>query len=386
MTLKKRILISVAGVFALAIVSLAIALSYDSNCPAPQSVASGTQRTMKAIVQRCYGPPEVLTFEEVAKPVPADDEVLVRVRAAAVNPLDWHSTMGWPYIMRLSKGLGAPDSPSMGVDFAGTVEAVGKQVTRFKAGDEVFGGRDGAFAEYLVVREHRAVAHKPPELTFEEAAAMPVAAVTALQGLRDQGRIQAGQKVLINGASGGVGTFAVQIAKSFGAEVTGVCSTRNVELVRSIGADHVIDYKQVDFTQRSERYDLILDNVGNHSPLALRRALEPKGIVVIVGAPKRGPWISMFWGIINGAILSWFVDEQFAFFIARLNHDDLDFLADLAREGRMTSVIDRSYTLSEVPQAIEYLAGWHARGKVVVRVDGSGQPERDAAASADAVR
>ena len=237
--------------------------------------------------------------------------------------------------------------------------------------------RGGAFAEYVAVREDRAVAHKPPNLSYEQAAAIPVAAVTALQALRDQGHLQAGQKVLINGASGGVGTFAVQIARSFGAEVTGVCSTRNVELVRSIGADHVIDYKKEDFTEAGERYDLIVDNVGNHSPLALRRVLKPNGIVVIVGAPKRGPWIGMFWGVIRAMVLSWFVDEQFVFFVASLKHDDLNFLAGLAREGKMTSVIDRHYTLSEVPAAIEYLAGWHARGKVIVRLDDSTQPEVD---------
>ena len=214
MTLTKRILTGVAGVFALAVVSGAIALSYDSDCPASGSLARGTLRVMKAIQQRCYGPPNVLTLEEIAKPVPADDEVLVRVRAAAVNPLDWHSVMGWPYIMRIGNGLGAPTDPKMGVDFAGTVESVGKQVTRFKPGDEVFGGRNGAFAEYVVVREARGVALKPSNLTFEQAAAIPIAAVTALQALRDSGHIKAGQKVLINGASGGVGTFAVQIAKS----------------------------------------------------------------------------------------------------------------------------------------------------------------------------
>jgi NADPH:quinone reductase-like Zn-dependent oxidoreductase len=386
MTLKKRILTGLAGVFALAIVSLAIAVSHESDCPAPGSVERGTQRMMKAILQRCYGSPDVLTLEEIAKPVPADNEVLVRVHAAAVNPLDWHTVTGKPYIMRISSGLGAPEDPSMGVDFAGTVEAVGKRVTRFKPGDEVFGGRGGAFAEYVVIPEDRALTHKPPDLTFEQAAAIPVAAVTALQGLRDQGRIRAGQKVLINGASGGVGTFAVQIAKSYGAEVTGVCSTRNLELVRSIGADYVIDYKQQDFTKAGERYDLILDNVGNHSPLALRRVLKPNGIVVTVGAPKRDPWIGMFWGLIRGQILSWFVDEEFTFFIARLNHDDLNFLADQARAGKMTSVIDRRYTLGEVPAAIEYLAGWHARGKVVVRVDDGTQPEANLATQVNAGR
>ena len=374
MTLKKRIFIGLAGVFTLAIVSFAIALSHDSECPAPQSAARAAQPTMKAIMQRCYGSPEVLTLEDIATPTPADDEVLVRVRAAGVNPLDWHSVAGWPYIMRLSSGLGTPRDPSTGVDFAGTIEAVGKQVTRFKPGDEVFGGRSGAFAEYVVVREDRAIAHKPSNASFEQAAAIPVAAVTALQALRDHGHVRAGQKVLINGASGGVGTFAVQIAKSLGADVTGVCSTRNVELVRSLGADHVIDYKKQDFTTAGERYDLIIDNVGNHSPLALRRALTHNGTVVIVGAPKRGPWIGMFWGVIRGMVLSWFVDQKFEFFVASLNQDDLTFLAELARDGKMTSVLDRRYPLSEVSAAIQYLAGWHTRGKIIVHIDESHSP------------
>ena len=379
MTARKRIIVGVIGVFALAIVSFAIALSYDGPCPAPGSPAPDTQPRMKAVMQRCYGSPQTLTLEEIARPTPADNEVLVRVRAAAVNPLDWHSVTGFPYPIRLSSGLGTPEDPSTGVDFAGTVETVGKQVTRFKVGDRVFGGRNGAFAEYVVVKEDRAIAHKPTNLSFEDAAAMPVAAVTALQALRDHGHVKAGQKVLINGASGGVGTYAVQIAKSFGAEVTGVCSTRNVDLVRSLGADHVVDYKKQDFTTSGKRYDLIIDNVGNHSPFALRRVLEPKGNVIIVGAPKHDPWIGMFLGIIKGMILSRFVDEQFVFFVAQLNQDDLTVLAELAREGKMRSVIDRSYPLGEVPAAIEYLAGWHARGKVVVTVDDSLPSEADTA-------
>jgi NADPH:quinone reductase-like Zn-dependent oxidoreductase len=368
MTLRKRIVLGVATVFALAIVSLAIMLSHDSPCPAQTAATVDAPFKMKAVMQRCYGSPEMLTVEEIARPVPADDELLVRVRAAAVNPLDWHSAAGWPYIMRLGGGLGAPNDPRTGVDFAGTVESVGKQVTKFKPGDEVFGGRGGAFAEYVLVREDRAVTLKPANVTFEQAAAIPVAAVTALQALRDKARVQAGQKVLINGASGGVGTYTVQIAKALGAEVTGVCSTRNVELVRSLGADHVVDYKKEDFTAANQRYDVIIDNVGNHSPFALRDVLEPNGIVVIVGAPKEGPWIGMFWGVIKAMVLSWFVDERFVFFVAQLNHDDLNVLADLARDGKMTSVIDRSFPLSETPKAIEYLAGWHARGKIVVHV------------------
>lgn len=369
MTTKQRIFIGLAGVLTLAVASLAAMLSRNAECPTPAtSTREGAQPLMKAVMQRCYGGPETLTLEEIPKPTPADDEVLVRVHAAAVNPLDWHSVSGQPYLMRLGSGLGTPKDPRTGVDFAGTVESVGKRVTRFKPGDEVFGGRGGAFAEYVVVGEDRAIAAKPANVTFEQAAAIPVAALTALQALRDHAQVQPGQRVLINGASGGVGTFAVQLAKSLGAEVTGVCSTRNVELVRSLGADHVIDYKKEDFTTSNQRYDIIIDNVGNHSPLALRHVLEPHGTVVIVGAPKNGPWIGTFMGIIKGTALSWLVEQDFVFFVAQMNEDDLTFLASLAREGRMSSVIDRTFTLAEVPAAIGYLAGWHARGKVVVRV------------------
>ena len=246
---------------AVAIASLALPLSHDSACgPAPALASDAT--LMKAAVRRCYGPPDVLRLEDVEKPTPADNQVLVRVHAAAVNPLDWHYMRGTPYVMRLETGFGAPKNPRLGVDFSGTVEAVGKDVTRFKPGDEVFGGKFGAFAEYVTVAEDGAIVLKPANLTFEQAASVGVAAITALQALRDAGKIQPGQKVLINGASGGVGTFAVQIAKSFGAEVTGVSSTRNVEMVRSIGADHVIDYTKEDYTQGGEHYDVILDNVG----------------------------------------------------------------------------------------------------------------------------
>lgn len=371
MSMKRRILIGGVGTLVLAIVSFAIALSYNAQCPAPAAMARDAQPTMRAVVQRCYGPPETLAVEEIARPTPAANEVLVRVQAAAVNPADWHSTLGWPYIMRLSNGLGKPDDPRSGVDFAGTVAAVGPEVTRFKVGDRVFGGRSGAFAEYVLVPENRAITLMPDDLAFEEAAAIPIAGITALQALRDQGHIRAGQKVLINGASGGVGTYAVQLAKSFNAEVTGVCSTRNIELVRSLGADHVIDYRQQDFTTAGKRYDLIIDNVGNLSPFALRHALVPAGTVIIVGAPKHDPWIGMFWGIIRGMIVSRFVDEKFTFFIAHLNHDDLTFLAELAHQGKMKSVIDRRYSLNEVPAALDYLASWHARGKVVVSISSS---------------
>jgi len=367
MRLRNRVLTVILALVTLALVSIALALSYDSPCRAPDSLPGDTQR-MKAIVSRCYGSPEVLKLEEIAKPTAADDEVLVKVHAASLNPLDWHYMRGRPYIMRMSSGLGAPTDTRVGVDFAGTVEAVGKNVKRFKPGDEVFGGRSGALAEYVTVREGRAVALKPANLTFEQAASIPLAAVTALQGLRDTGRIQPGHKVLINGASGGVGTFAVQIAKTFGADVTGVCSTRNVELVRSLGADHVIDYTREDFTQSGQRYDLILDNVGNHSLLASRRVLQPNGTLVIVGGPK-GDWLGPMARPLKAMIVAPFVSEEFVMIFAELNQQDLNVLGDLMRAGKVTPVIDRRYTLAEVPTAIGYLEEGRARGKVVVSLE-----------------
>lgn len=368
MTLRSRILVIVLSLVAVAVVSLAVAFSHDSPCGTPEALPSDTQR-MKAIVYRCYGSPEVLRLEDIAKPIPADDQVLVKVRAAAVNPVDWHYMRGEPYIMRMSSGLGAPKDMRMGIDFAGTVEAVGKAVTRFKLGDEVFGARGGALGEYVVVRESRAVVLKPANLTFEQAAAVPIAALTALQGLRDKGHIQPGQKVLINGASGGVGTFAVQIAKSFGAEVTGVCSTRNVELVRSLGADHVIDYTRENFTQGEQRYDLILDNVGSHSLSDYRRVLQPAGTLVIVGSLSKEPWFGPISSWIKAALLSPFVSQNLVTLLAENKQDDLELLSDLMREGKVTPVIDRRYTLSEAPAAIAYLEEGRARGKVVVSME-----------------
>lgn len=367
MKLRYRVLGIVSILVALALVSLALALSHDSPCSAPAALPGDTAR-MKAIVYRCYGSPDVLSFEEIARPIAADNEVLVRVHAAAVNPLDWHYMRGTPYIMRTSSGLGAPKDMRMGVDFAGTVEAVGKNVTRFKPGDAVFGGKSGALAEYVTVREDRALVLKPDNVTFEQAAAVPIAAITALQALRDEGQIQPGHRVLINGASGGVGTFAVQIARSFGADVTGVCSTRNLDLVRSIGADHVIDYTREDFTQGEQRYDLILDNVGNHSPSQYRRVLKPNGTLVIVGGQK-GDWIGPMTGAIKASLLSPFVSEKLVMILAELNQPDLQILSDLMRAGKVTPVIDRRYTLSEVPAAIRYLEEGRARGKVVVSVE-----------------
>jgi NADPH:quinone reductase-like Zn-dependent oxidoreductase len=271
--------------------------------------------------------------------------------------------------MRLDAGLGTPEDPRLGVDFAGTVEAVGRNVTRFHPGDDVFGGRDGAFAEYVAVRESRAIALKPTNITFEQAASVPIAALTALQALRDKGRVQRGQKVLVNGASGGVGTFAVQIAKAFGADVTGVCSTRNVAMVQSIGADHVIDYTREDFTRGAQRYDLILDAVGNHSLLQYRRVLNPQGIFVIVGGPNTDPWIGPLIVPVKAWMLSPFVSQKFLPFLAELNQKDLAVVADLMQTGKVTPVIDRRYKLSETPAAIHYLEEGHARGKVIITAE-----------------
>ncbi|HEX2791755.1 MAG TPA: NAD(P)-dependent alcohol dehydrogenase [Steroidobacteraceae bacterium] len=368
MTLRYKIGGVILALVAVALLSLVISLSHDSAC-APAPALPDKTPSMKAITYRCYGSPDVLKLEDIEKPTPADNQVLVRVHAAALNPLDWHFMRGTPYLVRLDTGMGTPKDPRIGVDFAGTIEAVGKNVTRFKPGDEVFGARDGAFAEYVAVREDRALALKPSKVTFEQAAAVPVAALTALQALRDKGGIQSGQKVLINGASGGVGTFAVQIAKSFGAEVTGVCSTRNVDMVRSIGADHVIDYTQEDFTKGGQHYDLILDTVGNHTLLEYRRVLNPKGILVIVGGPTNGQWIGPMIVPIEALILSRFVSQKFAPFLAETEPADLNIVRDLMQAGKVTPVIDRHYSLSEVPQAMRYLEQGHARGKIVIDVE-----------------
>ena len=351
-------------VVTVATISLALVLSHESDCVPAPAIADNAE-LMKAIVYRCYGSPDVLEFEDVAKPTPADGEVLVKVHAAAVNPLDWHYMRGSPYFVRLGSGLGAPKDSRIGVDFAGTVEAVGKDVRQFKPGDEVFGGRDGAFAEYVVVPEDRALVPKPSNVTFEQAASVPIAAVTALQALRDKGKIEPGQRVLINGASGGVGTFAVQIAKSFGAEVTGVCSTRNVEMVKSIGADHVIDYTKADYTESGKQFDLIIDNVGNHSLLANRRVLSPKGILVIIGGSS-GNWLGPLMRPIKALMLSPFVGQEFVLILAQMRKDDLAILGDLMQDGKVTPVIDRRYRLSEVPAAMRYSEEGHARGKIII--------------------
>ena len=329
------------------------------------------KNSMKAITYCDYGLVNV-KLEEIEKPVPNDDQILVRVRAASVNPYDWHFVEGTPKIMRMmGVGLRKPKETRVGVDFAGTVEGVGKNVTQFKPGDEVFGGRGGAFAEYVCPRANRAVAIKPANITFEQAASANIAGITALQAVRDRGKVQPGQKVLINGASGGVGTFAVQIAKSHGADVTGVCSTRNIDLVRSLGADHVIDYIKEDFTKAAERYDVIIDNVGNHSLLECKRVLTPKGIYVLIGGggPNEQGLLGPLFKPIQAMLLSPFVSQKMGMMMAELNPKDLTILADMMQSGKLKAVIDRTYKLSEVPAALQYLEEGHARGKVVITLE-----------------
>lgn len=321
---------------------------------------------MKAIVYHNDGALEVLKCEEIEKPIAGDDEVLIKVSAASANPLDYH-LLGHPFIRRMLFARTKLKITRPGRDVAGKVEAVGSLVTQFKPGDAVFGWCGGAFAEYTCTSES-ALVKKPDNVTFEQAASVAVAALTALQGLRDKGQIQSGQKVLINGASGGVGTFAVQIAKSFGAEVTGVCSTRNLDMVRSIGADQVIDYTQEDFTKNGQRYDLILDCYATHSLLECRRILNPRGRYVGVGGP-RGSMIGMLAGQIKQLVFSRFVSQKFVSFMAKLSQEDLGIMAALMEDRKVTPVIDRRYRLSEVPEAIRYLEEGHAQGKVVVTLE-----------------
>ena len=334
-----------------------------------ETPAEGSRTTMRAVVCRRYGSPDVLELQEVEKPVLGDDRVLVRVRASSVNPADYYSFRGSPFVARFGMGLRRPKSLIQGTDLAGTVEAVGRNVTRFRLGDEVFGARSGAFAEYANPLEDR-LALKPANTTFEQAAAVPIAALTALQGLRDKGQIKPGQKVLINGASGGVGTFAVQIAKSFGAEVTAVCSTGNVEQTRTLGADHVVDYSQEDFAKGEFRYDLVLDVAGNRSLADLRRVLVSSGTLVLVGADPtiRGGWVRVFARLAKAKMLSWFAGQKIIFFIAKINRGDLTVMKDLIEAGKVTPLIDRRYPIDQVSVAMRYLGERHARAKVVLTI------------------
>jgi NADPH:quinone reductase-like Zn-dependent oxidoreductase len=320
---------------------------------------------MKAIVHTKYGPPDVLELKEVEKPTPQDNEVLVQVHAASVNAADWHLLRGKPFLLRLMGfGLLKPKHQILGSDMAGRVEAVGRNVKQFQPGDEVFGNMQGGFAEYICTRED-ALVLKPANISFEEAAAVPLAAVTALQGLRDKGQIQPGQKVLIQGASGGVGTFAVQIAKAFGAEVTGVCSTRNVDMVRSLGADHVIDYTQEDFTHNGQRYDLILATNGYHPIFAYRRALRPKGTYVMTG----GSNAQMFQAMLLGPWISMTGRKKMGNMLAKFNQKDLVVMKELLKAGKVVPVIERRYPLGETAEAIRYLEEGHVKGKEVITVE-----------------
>lgn len=325
---------------------------------------------MKAILRPVYGPADVLQLADIETPAPADRQILVRVRAASVNPFDWHMMRGTPYLMRLGLGLPKPRSPRLGGDFAGTVESVGARVTRFQPGDEVFGVARGSFAEYVAISETQ-VALKPPGVSFEQAASLPIAGLTALQALRDKGQVQRGQQVLINGAAGGVGTFAVQIAKSLGVEVAGVCSTANVEFVRSLGAARVFDYAKEDFAAAGPQFDVLVDNIGNRSLANCRRALKPRGIYVGNGGgtPRDNRWgFSMIGSMIGSLVLGWFVNQKLRGILANVNAKDLATLANLVETGQLAPVIGRRYELSKVPEAIRYLETSHARGKVVIDI------------------
>ena len=328
---------------------------------------NGHVTTMKAIVQDTYGSADVLELREIDTPVPKDDEVLVGVHAAGVDPGVWHLMTGLPYLVRLGFGLRKPKARVRGMDVAGRVEAVGKDVTEYQPGDEVFGICDGSFAEYACARQDK-LAAKPASLTFEQAAAVPISACTALQALRDKGQVQPGQKVLIIGAAGGVGTFAVQLAKAFGAEVTGVCSTTKADLVRSLGADDVVDYTRDDVADGTRHWDLILDTAGNRSVSHLRRALTPKGTLVIVGGEGGGRWFGGTDRLLRALLLSPLVRQKLRGLLSKERQEDLQTLWELIEAGKVTPVIDRTYPLREVPDAIRYLEQGHARGKVVISV------------------
>jgi NADPH:quinone reductase-like Zn-dependent oxidoreductase len=368
MTRRAKIL-SIVLLAVLLVGSFAFALSHNNACGAAPATPAGVA-SMKAATYRCYGSPDVVKIENVAKPAAGDHGLLIRVHAASVNPLEWHFIRGEPYLIRVAMtGMGAPTNVRLGTDFAGTVEAVGKLVTRFKPGDEVFGASGGALAEYITAWEGGAVVPKPANVTFEEAAAVPVAGITALRALR-RGKIQAGQKVLVNGAGGGVGTFTVQLAKAFGTEVTAVTNTGNLELVHSIGADHVIDYTHEDFTRGSSRYDLIVDCGGGHPLTAYRRVLTPTGIYIEVGEVGMGKWIEPFTGAVTQPLLSSLGKQQFTgLFPNPLSAEDLTTVRSLLESGKVKPVIDRRYSLEQTSQALRYLETGKVRGKLVVTIN-----------------
>jgi NADPH:quinone reductase-like Zn-dependent oxidoreductase len=386
MRTRRKIVLAFISIPAIVLAAGAAVISRDLSCREPEPLPEGAA-PMRAVVYGCYGGSAVLTVGPVARPVPAADEVLVRVHAASINPQEWHYMQGRPFIMRLSSGIGRPKAGRLGVDFAGTVEAVGAEVTRFHVGDAVFGARSGALAEYVTVRQDRIIEPLPAGATFHEAAAVAVAATTALQGVRDHGRVGAGQRVLINGASGGVGSYAVQIAKAYGAHVTGVSSGRNVELVRSLGADHAIDYTLEDFTRGTERFDVIVDMVGNHRLRDLRRVLTPDGVVVIVGGPKDNRWLGPLERSLVAVAYSPFASQRFATFIAELRPADLRQLRQMMETGQLRSVMDRRFDLEDIRAAMDYLELGRTQGKNVVLIGESAAEAVEApAAASDGVR
>jgi NADPH:quinone reductase-like Zn-dependent oxidoreductase len=369
MKLLKRIL-KWTGIVMLVVVLVGgvyLFIAYWTSTNDCESKAGAPTNPMKAIRKCQYGS---VTLRTVEKPTPTDDQVLIRVRAASLNAADGHLLRG-SFVMRPVTGMRKPKDSRFGIDCAGTVEALGKNVTQFKPGDEVFGAANGSIAEYVCAPE-RTLVTKPDNVTFEQAGSVAVAGLTALQGLRDQGNIQSGQKVLVNGASGGVGTFAVQIAKAYGAEVTAVCSSRNLEQARSIGADHVIDYTKEDFTVGTQRYDMIFDNVGNHTIAERRRVLAPNGICVLAGmgsaGEHEGQW-SRLAGNLKSLFVSPFISQKFKLFIAKVLKADLGVLRDLMQESKLTPVIDRDYPMSKTAEALDYLEEGHARGKIVITID-----------------
>jgi NADPH:quinone reductase-like Zn-dependent oxidoreductase len=323
---------------------------------------------MKAAVRERFGTPDVVEVRDVEMPEPGDDEVLVRVRAASLNLGDWYAVAGRPYVGRLEMGLRGPKETRLGTDYAGVVEALGKDVTGFAPGDEVFGGRTGAWAEYVVAKADRAMVQKPANVSFEEAAAVPVAALTALQALRDRANLRPGQRVLVSGASGGVGTFAVLVAKALGADVTAVCNTKNVEQARRLGADHVVDYTKDDFSRDGRRYDVVIDVAGDRSWSAYKRVLEPKGTLVCVGGPRKNRVLGPLGGVVRKWVAGKLGSRKVTFFIAKFNKPDMEVLRDLLAAGKLTPVVDRRFELADIRDALRYLGEAHPSGKVVITV------------------
>ncbi len=355
------ILIVIAGIYG------GYRLSDTSPCPQVR-LQTPEGATMMAVRQLCYGPPASLVYSQVPIPSPGAGEMLIEVHAAGVNPLDWHTMRGSPYFMRLSSGLSTPTDPRFGVDFSGVVTAIGPGVTRFEPGDRVFGGAAGAFAQYVLVSENQAVSHLPDEISHPQAAAVAIAGLTALQSLRDKGKLQPGQKVLINGASGGVGSFAVQIARHMGGEVYGVSSTRNVERVMAMGATRVFDYTRESYIDSGMEFDLIVDLVGNHTPLANTSVLTPNGRLIMVGGGK-GDWIGPAIGPLQALLTDPFVDQELIMLLAQLNSEDLDTLAGMIRTGAVVPVLDGRYPMAEYAEAIAYSETGRARGKIILDIN-----------------